>query len=142
MKLQLENRKTIADINPADRHIIISMTDRASNAAFVRTNENTVAMLQSFFWDVDSETKDGDRIVSFTNELADEILDFVFDNKDNIDRIIAHCDAGQCRSPAVLAAFDRIFHGSDDVWFQTKRPNRLVYRTLLNRAVERNLWVP
>lgn len=46
--------------------------------------------------------------------------------------------SGKSRSPAVAAAITKIKGGDDSHWFRVKTPNALVYRTLLNRAFERN----
>jgi predicted protein tyrosine phosphatase len=78
----------------------------------------------------------------FTPENADQILDFVNEMWDKVDLFLVHCEAGISRSPAVAAALCKIKHGHDQHFFDNYTPNRLVYRTLLDRAIARGIFVP
>ena len=79
----------------------------------------------------------------FNETMARQVLDFVRPhvehrsapdvNVPEVRAIVVHCDAGWSRSPAVAAALTKTLLGQDDGhWFRAKRPNMLVYRTLLN----------
>lgn len=104
-----------------------------------------MGLLQLSFLDWDKpavgETfSEGTRL--FSEKDADEILNFVNGVWDKIDLLLVHCEAGISRSPAVAAALCRMKYGHDMHFFQHYTPNRLVYRTLLDRAVSRGIYVP
>ena len=82
----------------------------------------------------------------FSVENANQILDFVEYHSKLLTSptiCVINCEAGVSRSPAVTAALTKIFEGGHDTyWFLRYRPNMLVYRTLLNVAIERGLYEP
>lgn len=135
MKFQVETRLSVTKIDPQVPHIIISISDSPENRAAPATNDNTLDVQHFYFHDVDSNVS-GDFTV-FDEQLARRILNFFIAHRHKAKLVIAHCDAGQCRSPAVVAALQKITTGDDEIWFKTKRPNRLVYRTMLNHAHSR-----
>ncbi len=72
----------------------------------------------------------------FSAEQAAEIWSFVRAHRDDVERIVVHCDAGMSRSPAVAAALSRALTGDDSDFFGGRyRPNMRVYRLLLDAAV-------
>lgn len=98
--------------------------------------ENRVDLLQLEFWDISTSAESlglrGEGILSFEEDHATQILDFVHDMWDQVECFLIHCDAGLSRSPAVAAAIERIYYEDDQYWFNTKTPNMLVYRKLLD----------
>jgi len=103
-------------------------------------------LLQLHFADVDHPSFE-ERIERlglqfFSEDHANEILDFVNLHWDNVELFFIHCEAGQSRSPAVAAAIMKIKGFDDSEWFKTKRPNAHVYRTILNAAHERGEFGP
>ena len=102
------------------------------------TAVNRMGLLKLHFHDADEKAEDAEVLTLFSEAHADQILDFFNQHKD-VDYILVHCTAGRSRSPAVAAAITKILGGDDSVWFRIKTPNALVYRTLLNRAFDRNL---
>ena len=76
--------------------------------------------------DTDREDDD-DKIYSLSGEQGVQIADFVNRYYGQVDRIIAHCDAGRCRSAGVIAAIMRVKEGNDNVVFQNKHPNMTCY---------------
>ena len=93
-------------------------------------------LLQLEFWDISTSAESlglrGEGILSFEEDHATQILDFVHDMWDQVECFLIHCDAGLSRSPAVAAAIERIYYEDDQYWFNTKTPNMLVYRKLLD----------
>ena len=69
----------------------------------------------------------------FGTRHADQVWDFVLGHRDEIGRVVLHCDAGLSRSPGVAAALSRVLVGDDSGFFKRYRPNMRVYRTLLER---------
>lgn len=92
------------------------------------SDKNFKGVLKLLFADIDHKMED---YVLFSQAHARQILDFAEAWYPSLDLLIIHCHAGLSRSPAVGAAISRIFKGHDGDFFQTKIPNMLVYRTIL-----------
>lgn len=139
-------------------HAIISIGDpepsreRGTGQAEFAENEYRIGLLRLDFYDIDvtSITNAGYVIEIqkalkeyehglFTDELANQILDFVEEMKDKVKVIVCHCEAGVSRSSGTAAAILRILTGSDDKIFNDPRyiPNIFVYRKILNAWEER-----
>ena len=97
----------------------------------VLSDENRVGLLQLNFWDVSQALPGMKHVIAFNRYHSTQILEFIQDVWENIDCLLVHCEAGMSRSPAIAAAIDKIYHGDDSFWFNTKTPNMLVYRTIL-----------
>lgn len=136
MQFSIESRVSIEYINPTVQHCIISISDSSAERASPAYNNLTSDILYMTFDDIDV-AKQG--LVLFNEDHADKILQFFQRYRDEVDLFIAHCNMGMSRSPGVIAALQRIQTGEDDIWFKTKTPNRLVYRTILERAYDTNL---
>lgn len=136
MRFQVETRGSVMQVRPTVPHVIVSIADSVERRLDVPTNEHTLDVLWCFFHDVDS---DRDGMTAFSQQDAQRIISFFQHYRSTAQLLIVHCDAGQCRSPAVAAALQKIQEGDDNHWFATKRPNRLVYRQLLEAAHERGL---
>lgn len=136
MKFQVEDRGTILSINPTVPHCIISISDTREDRADPAVNDLTRDVLFLNFHDT-NEPKPGMDL--FTVRHAIDVLNFYERYKGEVGLFVAHCNAGMCRSPAVIAALQKIHTGNDDNWFRTKTPNSLVYRTILGEAYERGL---
>lgn len=70
----------------------------------------------------------------FKDEQAQEIAEFVYGCKDNIDLLICQCEYGQSRSAGCAAAISEHFYGNGIDIFADDRyyPNKLVFRKVLN----------
>lgn len=73
----------------------------------------------------------------FTEEHAEQILDFVDGIWDKVETLMLHCYAGYSRSPAVAAALSKIYYNNDTHFFNSYSPNKMVYNTILKVAQER-----
>lgn len=78
--------------------------------------------------------------VLFDSVMAEQIVDFVDKNKDEVDEIWIHCYAGVSRSMAVAAALSKFFNGTDEPYFRYGIPNMRVYRETLEALVRRYGW--
>lgn len=128
VKFQVENRGSISSINPSLKHVVISISDPEQGKANVAETEHLRDILFLEFHDINRATSD---MILFDESHADQILKFFDRYKGEVDLVIAHCNAGMSRSPAVVAALQKILTGDDSVWFKSKTPNSLVYRTIL-----------
>jgi len=75
--------------------------------------------------------------VMFNDELAQKVLSDFREHKDQVDRLLVHCYAGQSRSPAVAIALNEIFNlGYDSEEMKEEYPgyNQFVYEMLLRNS--------
>lgn len=138
MNYIVHTRQSIQHIAPVEKHVIISISNHASERPKIPMNANWVATLPCTFHDVVHTGYNPKIITVFTRKMANEILDF-WQAHLTAKSLYVHCDGGQCRSPAVAAALQRLEIGEDDHWFSMKNPNRLVYRLILDEGYRRNL---
>ena len=110
-------------------------------------NENLKGSLQLNYYDVDEHGKclmphvnsfindlreQNKELIVFDADMARRVLHFVERMEERIEILLVHCQAGVSRSTGTAAAISRIYFGHDGNWFETKVPNRHVYRTILN----------
>jgi predicted protein tyrosine phosphatase len=109
----------------------------AENGDWPKINKvQQVDLLQLAFYDTEFKRESE---ITFNEEHANKVLDFMDRNWNKVELIMVHCLAGRSRSPGVAAAISRIKYGSDDFWFHNYLPNSLVYRTILNVAQKRGI---
>jgi predicted protein tyrosine phosphatase len=150
----VHTRISAAAINPTQPHLIISVSDPGSEPIVFPDNRSCRGVLRLAFYDLEqdpirsipipllrrlAEIKGATEMVVFDQAMADEILDFWLTHQGNVSEIHIHCDAAVSRSPAIAAALLKISAEDNAVWFRTRAPNMLVYRTLLERAQRRGL---
>ena len=100
------------------------------------------ALLQLAFADADTQSEATEAPL-FTEHDAENILSFIQNEKHKIEILLVHCEAGISRSPAIAAALSLIIDGDDKYFFKPPyRPNMMVYRTILNKAIEKGLLSP
>lgn len=124
-------------------HIIISIQDPNNRKSFkgVGTTDQTLEVLNLDFHDVSSKKgyipkmlmgiPEDQEIIYFNKKHAKKVISIYERNKDKADIVAIHCDAGMSRSPGIAAALQKIHTGNDFLWFNTKTPNMLVYRTIM-----------
>ena len=138
MRITVMSRAEVERTPIADRHAYISLNDSdQAPAALPQGPGPCLGTLRLAFDDVLDGQDQGRPIVAFSDEHAREILDFWAAMRDGIDTLVVHCNGGQCRSPGVAAAIERIETGQDDRWFARKRPNIRVYRMILDMHHQR-----
>jgi len=102
----------------------ISITDNEDRDAKINKCQ-LQAVLRLKFEDVNLEGSE-----SFSDEQANQVLDFVKEWWDKIETLVVHCYAGQCRSPAIAAIISKIYYGDDMFYLKRFTPNTLVFRKL------------
>lgn len=96
-----------------EKSIVISIAAVGQDDAKIScTNENNIKdILFMHFNDVSNEEDEG----AITKSDAEKIKEFVNRYKDSdIDQIIVHCVAGQCRSAGVASAISLYLLGTDE----------------------------
>ena len=124
---------------PEEPHIVISISTTTGDPASLGRPVNPpsrLGLVRLAFYD--SDTPAPGRIL-FDRAMAGRIWDLVEQHRTTAEIIRVHCDAGLSRSPGVAAALALVLHGDDREFFARYRPNRLVYRTLLDEAEARGL---
>lgn len=141
MKFVVYNRGTMEKVSPALAPWALISISHEPDHPKVFENEYLVDRLDQTYHDIDRlDPKKLKNRILFTPEMADAVLDFYLAMKEHdVEIMFIHCHAGMCRSPATAAALQKIDGGDDAIWFATKRPNMLVYRTILERAFERGM---
>lgn len=156
MKLIVKNKvRAISEDPGSEPHVIISIYTPRDDPPKVKTNSNTVDILQLAFDDLDRVPEEGSAIthvlsnpVLFDSDMAEDIAEFI--ERSTTNTVICHCDAGISRSAGVAAALSKFFNGTDEEYFRLKKiyekgqrycPNRLVYLHLLNVLHCRNTVV-
>ena len=91
---------------------IISITDTDKADVIFEKNEiNRIrAILKLKFDDVERDSKD---LHCITKDDAEKIVNFINKNKNKVDKIIVHCEAGVSRSAGVGAAIMKAINGDD-----------------------------
>lgn len=87
--------------------------------------------LELFFDDIDEPVK-GYRL--FSDDDANQIINFVQSNKNSTTLFVIHCHAGISRSAAVAAALSRYYNGDERFYFNKFIPNIHVYSTIIKNT--------
>lgn len=132
MEFFVYSRHAIETLPPHDvPHVVISITTTAEDVARIPQNEHCRGVLRLWFRDVDQVSEQHPEETLFRPEHAKRIWELVRAHRAEIERVLVHCDAGMCRSPAVAAAIARALGEDDEPFFRRYMPNRRVYRMLL-----------
>jgi predicted protein tyrosine phosphatase len=128
-------------VGPANAPWALISISHLDDHPIVNENDLMLGRLNQQYHDIDRiNPKYRKERTIFTPVMADHVLDFYLDMLDrNVEIMFIHCQAGLCRSPATAAALQKIETNDDMIWFSTKRPNLLVYRTILDRAHNRGI---
>ena len=111
-----------------DTYAVISIQDTHTEGfGFVFTkNRCCKDVLTLYFDDIVCEV---DGAVLFTDEQAEEIIDFINANR-SVETLLVHCYGGESRSRAVAAFAVKMLGGDNSRYFETGRPNQYVYDVL------------
>lgn len=149
LRIKVLSRQNVEKFLTEEPHIVISVRDMGSPPATLPENEKRIAELFLEFSDSDGETLHqvykSDVIKMFTPEDAKSVLKVVQLTLPYINLIVVNCEAGICRSSAIAAAISRLLGLSDMSYFDPRgpyRPNRFVYRTIMNQGMEDNFHAP
>lgn len=121
-----------------DTYAVISIQDSHTGGFGFRFAENEFCkdVLTLLFDDIVTEVAGA---VLFTDEMAEQILDFIEKNRRRVDTLLVHCYAGQSRSRAVGAFAVEMLGGDNSRYFTEGAPNMYIYDVLENAWVMRQL---
>lgn len=146
MEFLIMSRHMIEDYQLDNPHIVISIVEPRLDYPILsdKSAESRLYTLRLCYTDEDEENYSDPKAINdqklFNRAMADKILNTVAQYKDHIDTIICQCDGGVSRSSGTAAALSVILNGSrSDNWIFNSRgyvPNKLVYRTILNKYQE------
>lgn len=132
MRIMVLNRLRAEDPKFAitDRHVMISVTD-PKDAADIPDRRTCQDILRLEFNDSYRFGEPGEKRVMFSEDQAEQIIDFVNKYRTKVPLLVVHCLAGMNRSPAIAAATARMLGRSDEYFFKEYAPDSWVYRTIL-----------
>ena len=122
-----------------DTYAIISIQDSHTGGFGVQFTENQFCrgVLTLRIDDIVTEVEGA---VLFSDEMADEIIDFIEENRAKADTLLIHCYAGQSRSKAVGALAVEMLGGDNSKYFEEGNvPNMFVYDVLESAWVRKRL---
>lgn len=145
LKIEVLSREKVQQFVTDLPHIVISVRDPGSERAKLPDNPNRIAELYLDFDDYDKQYDTTVKLVS--KEDAKAILGVLKVTEPYINLIVVNCEAGISRSSAIAAAISVLLKlpDGDSQYFNPRGPfcpNRLVYRTLLNTAIEEDFHAP
>lgn len=157
MKIEVFSRKEIQKFTTDLPHVAISISEPESPGyplikAVFPDNPNRIAELYLDFCDQDGRKTSPERLAQvgyklFSVEDAKAILGLLRVTLPYINLIIVNCPGGISRSSGVAAALSIILGlpDKDNKYFNPRGlyiPNRHVYRTLIDTAIEENFHAP
>jgi predicted protein tyrosine phosphatase len=132
MQFQIFTRGAIESLTAPDApYVVISITSVEKDKARLPASANCLGVLRLAFPDADRPGPGHPERSLFSVDQARQVWSFVLAYRERVERVLLHCDAGQCRSPAVAAALAKALEGQDEEFFRRYRPNMRVYRMLL-----------
>lgn len=116
-------------VERSDTYAVISIQDSHTGGFGITFSRNQYckAVLTLKFDDI-IRPVEGEQI--FTEEMAEQIIRFIRNNKD-VDTLLIHCYAGQSRSRAVGAFAVWLLGGDNSAYFKKYIPNEYVYQLLM-----------
>lgn len=121
-----------------DTLAIISIQKSADGGYGFRFIENSrcKGVLTLLFDDIE---KPVNGLALFSEQQAQQIIDFVLAHRHDADTLLVHCYAGQSRSRAVGAFALRMLGGDNSEYLRSGLHNRHVYDTLMRVWEQRRL---
>jgi predicted protein tyrosine phosphatase len=144
MTIEVFSRQAVEKFITDLPHIVISIREPGSAQPKLPENSNRIAELYIECDDIDI---DSPMVKQFAKDDAKAILGLLKVTLPYINTIVVHCEAGQSRSAGVGAALSIILRvpDGDKKYFNPRGPyypNRYIYRTMLNTALEENWYLP
>lgn len=145
MKFEVHSEDSIKRICSSEPFAIISILSPGRNIDFgdVLNTSKFVGILNLRFHDIDDayisnfeQWKKERNLISFDDDMAEQILTFMLYIKDFTNVIYIHCEAGISRSAGVASALAKIYNKDDSFYFKYYVPNRYVYSTILKTYYE------
>ena len=120
-----------------DDYAVISIQDTHTQGFGFefRKNVRCKDVLTLYFDDIDREEEGA---VLFSEEQAEQIIDFVEKNRD-VETLLVHCYGGESRSRAVAAFVVKMMGQPNDRYFEKGHPNQYVYDALEVAWIRRHI---
>ncbi len=121
-----------------DTYAVISIQDSHTQGFGFQFTENQFCkvVLTLYFDDI---VKEVDGAVLFTDDMADQIIEFIENHQSSVDTLLIHCYAGQSRSKAVGAFAVEMLGGDNSKYFEEGSPNQYIYDVLESTWLRRQL---
>lgn len=131
---QVFGRMSVSEIDPGVPHVLVSITDPGAPEAELAPSETRLAVLRLQFWDTD----DPDTTLNggITQAQAKQIVAFIQEHKEQIQRIVCQCEAGVSRSAGVASGLSYWLNGDDSPFYSYFVPNFLCRRRVLEAIYE------
>lgn len=155
MKIKVFSQLNVEKFYTDMPHVVISIREPDSpgykvERAKLPDNPNRIAELYLDFCDMDCRKTTPERLTEvgyklFSKEDALSILKFVKLTEPYVNLIVVNCSAGISRSAGVGASLGVLLGIGDAEFFDPNgpyRPNRFVYRTMLDTALAENWNIP
>ena len=137
MKYYIFSRRRVEVSLPKERHIVLSFRDPKSPVPKYARNKNTLGILQQEFDDIEQFMN---ILTPFSIDQAEAIINFVKEHLDDVDAIVAHCEAGISRSAGAISALSLLI---DRYEYRQRNtfPNTRV-KTMIGTAAILEGWDP
>jgi len=130
------SRNEIKKYQTNEKHIVFSICD--PEGQFVKLPKYTTRLgyMLMRFPDFDREIEGYPyNYLIFNKHMAQEIVNFFNMHKDKITLVICQCEAGMSRSAGMAGALAKSIGQDDTYFFKHYLPNMLVYRLILEKAL-------
>lgn len=114
------------------KYVMVSFHGTDQERASIPEHPNLLGVVYVRCDDCERESE-GKPITRFQ---ARDVVQLIKKHLSEINLIVVHCQAGISRSSGCAAALSRLINGEDQFFFDCYRPNRLVYRTVLNEGLD------
>lgn len=108
--------------DPSDPHIKFTNDNNIKEILFMRFN------------DAENEVEGG--ITYGEAHKISEFIRHIAKDRDDVQTLVVHCDAGESRSAGVAAAIAKKYFKDDEDFFRKYTPNMRCYRLVLEELVE------
>ncbi|MDD4690255.1 MAG: hypothetical protein PHE51_11000 [Eubacteriales bacterium] len=143
MRIEIKNLKSIqkrAKVKWNSGTALISIGDTdAPNPMLEHMPEWLLRLVfDDVYLEDEDEEIDPNFFTLFNDNLAERIVNFVCQHKNNIETLICQCEHGQSRSAAVAAAVAQYINGESAEFFSDERycPNKTVFHKVLHKFFE------
>jgi predicted protein tyrosine phosphatase len=141
VKIKVLDRETAEIISgQIEKHGVfyISITDPNKKPAKINHSEKNILRLN--FYDIEEQLvlPDGSIVEPMHKEDAEKVRIFLFNNKQDIELLIVHCEAGISRSAGMAAAISKYYNKDDMYYFTSGKfcPNMVCYRLTLEELMK------
>ncbi|NLB80702.1 MAG: hypothetical protein GX800_03590 [Clostridiaceae bacterium] len=143
MRIEIENLKSIqkrAKVKWNSGTALISIGDTDAPNPMLEHKPEWILRLvfDDVYLEDEDEEIDPKFFALFNDNIAERIVNFVCQHKNNIETLICQCEHGQSRSAAVAAAVSQYINDESAEFFSDERycPNKTVFYKILHKFFE------